>query len=146
MIIKQVSFVENRRGRLAEITGIIADAGINIRALSIAETTNFGLLRIIVDNPHEAERILREKGIAASVTRVLAVNVPDVPGGLHRLLKLLSEHNLSVEYMPCSHQPRGKHRLHGIAGGQRYARPAAFNRKRIYGPLVYKLTKHINGG
>ncbi|NLY68900.1 MAG: ACT domain-containing protein [Clostridiales bacterium] len=100
MIIKQVSiFVENRRGRLAEITGIIADAGINIRALSIAETTNFGLLRIIVDNPHEAERILREKGIAASVTRVLAVNVPDVPGGLHRLLKLLSEHNLSVEYM-----------------------------------------------
>jgi hypothetical protein len=100
MIIKQISiFVENRRGRLAEITGIIADSGINIRALSIAETSKFGLLRIIVDNPYEAERILREKGIAASITGVLAVNVPDVPGGLHKLLKLLSAHDLSVEYM-----------------------------------------------
>jgi hypothetical protein len=100
MIIKQISiFVENRRGRLAEITGIIADSGINIRALSIAETSKFGLLRIIVDNPYEAERILREKGIAASITGVLAVNVPDVPGGLHKLLMLLSEHDISVEYM-----------------------------------------------
>jgi len=100
MIIKQVSiFVENRRGRLAEITGILAESGINIRALSIADTANFGLLRIIVDSPLDAERILREKGIAASITSVVAVNVPDEPGGLHNLLKLFSAHNLSVEYM-----------------------------------------------
>ena len=100
MILKQVSvFVENRRGRLAEVTGILAESNINIRALSIAETTSYGLLRIIVDCPLEAERILREYGIAASMTNVLAVNVPDVPGGLHKLLKTLSEHNLSIEYM-----------------------------------------------
>jgi hypothetical protein len=100
MIIKQISiFVENRRGRLAEITGIIADCGINIRALSIADTTHFGLLRIIVDNPFEADRILREHNIAASITSVIAVNVPDVPGGLNKLLVLLSANELSVEYM-----------------------------------------------
>jgi ACT domain-containing protein len=100
MIIKQISiFVENRRGRLAEITGIIADSGINIRALSVADTTHFGILRIIVDNPFEAERILRENNLTASLTSVVAVNVPDSPGGLHSVLKILADSDLSVEYM-----------------------------------------------
>lgn len=100
MIIKQISiFVENRKGRLAEITGIIAENGINIRALSIADTTHFGVLRVIVDNPFETERILRENNITASITGVIAVNVSDAPGGLHKVLRLLSENDLSVEYM-----------------------------------------------
>ena len=100
MIIKQISiFVENRKGRLAEITGIIAANGINIRALSIADTTHFGVLRIIVDNPFEAERTLRENNVTASITSVIAVNVSDAPGGLQKVLQLLSDNDLSVEYM-----------------------------------------------
>lgn len=82
MFIKQLSlFVENKSGRLAEITSIIAGAGIDIRALSIADTTNFGILRIIVDKPDEAERILREAGLTVSLTNVIAIGIPDVPGG-----------------------------------------------------------------
>lgn len=80
MFIKQLSlFVENKPGRLAEITAIIAGAGIDIRALSIADTTNFGILRIIVDKPDEAERILREAGLTVSLTNVIAIGIPDVP-------------------------------------------------------------------
>ncbi len=104
MIIKQISiFVENRQGRLAEITGIIAENNINIRALSIADTTHFGVLRIIVDDPFEAEHILRENNLAVSLTSVVAVNIEDVPGGLHKLLRLLSENDLSIEYMYHAH-------------------------------------------
>ena len=82
MFIKQLSlFVENKSGRLAEITSIIAAAGIDIRALSIADTTNFGILRIIVDKPDQAEKILRDAGLTVSLTNVIAIGIPDVPGG-----------------------------------------------------------------
>jgi len=100
MIIKQISiFVENRAGRLAEITDIIAQNNINIRALSIADTTNFGILRIIVDDTNRVEKILKENGMTVSVTGVISVCVEDKPGGLAKILKTLAAENIGIEYM-----------------------------------------------
>ena len=100
MFIKQLSlFVENKSGRLAEITSIIAAAGIDIRALSIADTTNFGILRIMVDKPDQAEKILRDAGLTVSLTNVIAIGIPDVPGGFAGAMKALSDAGISVEYM-----------------------------------------------
>ena len=100
MIIKQISvFIENRSGRLAEVTSIIAEAGCSIRALSIADTTNFGILRLIVDDSEKAEKALKEKGLAVSITNVVSVKIEDKPGGLAKVLQLLSENDFTVEYM-----------------------------------------------
>lgn len=100
MFIKQLSiFIENRKGRLAEITGILAEHNVNIKALSIADTTNFGILRIIVDDPYTVEGILRNNQITVSVTTVLGLAVEDKPGGIAAVLSLLSKNDISVEYM-----------------------------------------------
>jgi hypothetical protein len=100
MIIKQISiFVENKPGRLAEITDIIAKKNINIRALSVADTTNFGILRIIVDNPLEVERVLKEAGLTVSITSVITACIGDRPGSLAELLKLLAANDIQIEYM-----------------------------------------------
>lgn len=100
MLIKQLSiFVENKAGRLAEITDIIAKAGIDIRALSIADTTNFGILRIIVDKPDEAEKVLKEAGLTVSLTNVIAIGIPDQPGGFSNAMKCLADAGMGVEYM-----------------------------------------------
>lgn len=100
MFIKQLSiFIENRKGRLAEITDIIAKHNINIKALSIADTTNFGILRIIVDDPYSVENILRNNQITVSVTTVIGLAVDDKPGGIAAALSLLSENGITVEYM-----------------------------------------------
>jgi len=100
MIIKQISiFVENKPGRLAEITEILAKNNINIQALSVADTTHFGILRIIVDNPEQVEQVLTEAGLTLSVTKVLNVCIHDKPGGLAEVLKLLSAHDIQIEYM-----------------------------------------------
>jgi hypothetical protein len=99
MIIKQISiFVENRKGRLAEITGIIAASGINIRALSIADTTDFGILRLIVGRPELAADLLKKAGFTVSVTSVVAVGIDDKPGSLHDVLEILSNAEIAVEY------------------------------------------------
>jgi ACT domain-containing protein len=100
MITKQISvFVENRPGRLAEVTEAIAKNGINIRALSIADTTHFGILRIIVENPNEVEKMLHDMGMTVSITSVLAVKLEDRPGSLAEVLKLLADENITIEYM-----------------------------------------------
>jgi len=100
MSVKQISiFLENRTGRLAEITGLLGDRGINIRALSLADTADFGILRLIVDDVEKAKSALREEGVTFGETEVLAVEVPDVPGGLARILKVLTEEQINVEYM-----------------------------------------------
>lgn len=100
MIIKQISiFVENKPGRLAEITGIIAKNNINIRALSVADTTHFGILRIIVDNPEEVERVLREAGLTVSITSVITACIHNRPGGLAEVLTLLADNDIAIEYM-----------------------------------------------
>lgn len=99
MIVKQISiFVENKPGRLAEITEIIAKNNLDIKALSIADTTNFGILRVILDDAERAEKVLKEAGLTVSITSVLAVTIDDSPGGLAGCLRLLSDNNIPVEY------------------------------------------------
>ena len=100
MNIHQISvFLENRTGQLAEITRLLADAGIDIRAISIAETADYGLARMIVDDSHKASKILLEHGDILSMTPVWAVEVPDRPGGLAEVLHILAEAHVDVEYM-----------------------------------------------
>lgn len=100
MYIKQLSvFVENKSGRLAEITSIIAKAGIDIRAISIADTTDFGILRLVVDKPAEAENALKAAGLTVSLTDVIAVAVPDRTGGFAESLTAIADENVGVEYM-----------------------------------------------
>ena len=100
MHIHQISvFLENRTGQLAEITRLLAENHIDIRALSIAETADYGLARMIVDDSHKASSILLEHGDILSMTPVYAVEVPDAPGGLANLLTTLAENQIDVEYM-----------------------------------------------
>lgn len=97
---KQISvFLENKAGRLAHVTRVLGEAGINIRALSIADTSDFGILRLIVNDPEKAYRILQEADFTVSETEVIAVQVPDSPGGLATVLEQMSEANLNIEYL-----------------------------------------------
>lgn len=100
MRINQISvFLENRSGQLAQITRALADQHINLRAISIAETSDYGLARMIVDDAHKASAILLEQGNILSMTPVWAVEVPDRPAGLSDLLAVLAKSNVDVEYM-----------------------------------------------
>ena len=100
MKITQISvFLENRKGRLAEICSMLGDARINIRALTIAETESFGVLRMVVDKPSEAVELFRKKNVTANQTEVVAVEVPDSPGGLAQVLGVLRQNDVNVEYM-----------------------------------------------
>jgi len=100
MFIKQLSvFIENKPGRLAEVSKVIAGAGIDIRALCIADTADFGILRMVVDKPGEAENTLRAAGLTVSLTNVIAVGIEDKPGGFANAAAILAEKDVSVEYM-----------------------------------------------
>ncbi len=100
MSVKQISvFLENKKGRLAEVTRTLSHEKINIRALSLADTADFGVLRIIVDNPDRSLTVLKKHGFVAQVTEVIAVEVEDRPGGLSRILEVLDQDNVNVEYM-----------------------------------------------
>lgn len=100
MRVEQIAvFLENRSGRLAEITSVIAENNINIRALSVADTADFGILRLIVDKVEEAEKVLKEKGFTVGKTTVIAVEVPDRTGGLAEVLDCVQKIGLNVEYM-----------------------------------------------
>ncbi len=100
MCVKQLNvFLENQYGRLAEVTGNLTKANIDIRALYIADTTAFGILRMIVDKPDEAINVMQEAGFAVSLTDVIAIAIPDKPGTLDRALGVLSENEISLEYL-----------------------------------------------
>ena len=100
MNIHQISvFLENRAGQLSEITAMLAEDNIDIRAISIAETTDYGLVRMIVDDCKKASDALLKHGNVLSMTPVLAVEVPDRPAGLAQLLKVFEEHHINIEYM-----------------------------------------------
>ena len=100
MIIKQLSvFLENKKGRICAAADLLAQNHINIRALSLADTSEFGILRLIVDKPEEGKKILTEAGIVVRVTDVLSLTMEDTPGGTLGVLRLLSESGISVEYM-----------------------------------------------
>jgi hypothetical protein len=99
MTVDQISvFVENKPGRLAEIATILGDAGVDMRAMSIADTSDFGILRLIVDDPKRAQDLLDSAGCVVSVTPVLAVSIADKPGSLAKVLGVLSGADISVEY------------------------------------------------
>ena len=100
MQIDQISiFIENKSGRLAEVTDLLARNGINIRALSLADTSDFGIFRLIVNDPDAAERLLKEGGFTVARNEVVAVAVPDRPGGLAGILATLRSTAINVEYM-----------------------------------------------
>jgi len=100
MIVKQLSvFLENRAGRLAEGVGVLAEAGINIRAMSVAETADFGVVRMIVGDVVKAHALLKQHAITSAETGVIAVEVPDKPGGLAELLRLVAGSGVNIEYM-----------------------------------------------
>ncbi len=97
---EQISvFLENKTGRLAEVTSILSEAGVNIRALALADTSDFGVLRLIVNDNKKAEETLKSHGLTVVKTDVVAVEVEDRPGGLHRILDILNKANINVEYM-----------------------------------------------
>ena len=100
MAIRQLSvFVENKQGSLHEITDTLAGAGINLRSMCVADTSNYGIVRIIADDPDKAKALLDKEGHAANVRLINAFAVPDQPGGLANVLRLLEGHGVNIEYM-----------------------------------------------
>jgi hypothetical protein len=100
MKVEQISiFLENKPGGLEDVTRLLKDAGINIRTLSLADTTDFGILRLILNDVEKASRVLKENGLRFSRTTVVAVEVPDRPGGLHEILAVLTKNGINVEYL-----------------------------------------------
>ncbi len=109
MAVRQISvFLENKIGRLAEITQILGNKEINIRALAIADTTEFGILRMIVDRPQKAYEALEEKGFTVSQTEVVVVEVEDKPGGLAQVMAILGKEGINVEYLYAFVAPKGR--------------------------------------
>ena len=110
MIIKQLSvFLENKRGRLAAVMRTLADHGIDVSALSLADTTDFGVLRLIVNRPEEGKRALQESGVTVNITDMVAVVMEDAPGGAAAAISLLAEHDIPIEYMyACVGRVSGK--------------------------------------
>ena len=100
MSVKQISvFLENKPGALCELTGVLAENDIDMRAFSLAETSDFGIARIIVDDVYKTTTVLRDRGFVHSVSPVLAVALADTPGGLNAILQSLSAEQINVEYM-----------------------------------------------
>lgn len=107
-MVDQVSvFLENKPGRLAELTRALGDAGINMHALMVADTTEFGVVRIICDRPEQARELLEDRGFGVSVAKVVAVEVPDRPGGLADLLEALGAAGMNIDYAYCFVKPQG---------------------------------------
>jgi len=100
MKIEQLSvFVENKFGRLANIALNLGETGINIRAMSLVDTSDFGILRLVVDDPKNARKMLRDRGFTVTLTEVLLVKIPDRPGELGKLLKIIEKNGLNIEYV-----------------------------------------------
>ena len=100
MIIKQLSvFLEDRSGRLTELTRILAENDINITALSVAETADYGIVRMVVGRPELAKESLEKANFSVQLTDVICVSMPDKPGSLHAILQILTDENINVDYM-----------------------------------------------
>jgi hypothetical protein len=107
MFTDQISiFVENMEGRLAEVTAILRNAGINIKAFSLADTTDYGVFRLIVNDTDKTENALTKEGFRVGITKVIAVEVMDEPGGLNQILDPLSQNEINVEYMYAVSKPK----------------------------------------
>ena len=101
-------FLENKSGRLAEVARVLGDNAVNMRALCVADTADFGVLRMVVDRPDDAFKVLQDNGFAASKTDVIACEVSDKPGGLADILEVLAARDINVEYMYCFVERAGK--------------------------------------
>lgn len=100
MTVKQISvFLENKPGRLAEFTDVLSQNDIDLRALSLAEAEDFGIVRIIVDDVYKTSTVLKDANYVFSITKVLAVAIPDEPGGLSKVIRVLGDNDVNVEYM-----------------------------------------------
>jgi len=100
MIMEQVSvFVENKPGAMSEITASLADAGIDLKAFTVADKSEFGVLRFLADDPQKAHALLKSNGWVASITRVVAIKMTDKPGSLAKVLKLFADNDVQVEYL-----------------------------------------------
>jgi len=100
MIIKQLSvFLEDKSGRLTELTRILAENDINITALSIADSSDYGIIRMVVGRPELAMTVLKEKGFSVHLTDVACIVVPNEPGGLYHALKILADNNINIDYI-----------------------------------------------
>ncbi len=108
MTLKQISvFLENVSGRLAEVTRTLSDGGINLRAITIADTADFGILRIVADDPEATLTLLEDHGFTARVTEVLAIEVEDKPGALARVMDIFQENGVNIEYLYASLEKNG---------------------------------------
>ena len=110
MIIRQLSaFIENRQGRLAEAMETLSENGVDISALSLADTSDYGVLRLIVSDPEKGREVLTQSGVVVRITDVVAAVLDDVPGGAARVVKLLAEQGIAIEYMyACIGRVNGK--------------------------------------
>ncbi len=143
MRVEQISvFLENKAGRLAQVTGVLAEAGVSIRALSLADTSDFGILRLITDDNDKTKTALKEQGFTVAKTDVVAAEVEDMPGGLNRILEILNKQNINVEYMYAFVQHSGDYavivfRFDDIDGAIRLLEEN--NIKVLAGETVYSL-------
>lgn len=142
-MVEQLSvFLENASGRLAEVAHVLTRNGINIRALALADMAEFGILRLIVDDPARSRQVLREGGFTVSKTDVLAVAVPDRPGGLAAILDALQGGGVDVEYMYAFVEKSGENaiiilRIEEIARGVRALEQAGV--RMLAGDEVHRL-------
>lgn len=105
-MIEQLSvFLENEKGRLAKMCRVLGDAGLNMHALVVADTAEYGVARLVCDRPHEARSALEKEHFAVSLTKVVALEIPDVPGGLASVLEMLDDAGINVEYLYCYVRP-----------------------------------------
>ena len=110
MFVEQISvFIENKNGRLSAISNVLAESGINISALSLAENEEYGMLRMVVDNPHKAKEVLKEHGVICKVSKVLCLEIEDVAGGFAKIVEKLSLNKIEIQYMyACLSRKEGK--------------------------------------
>ncbi len=143
MKVDQISvFLENKPGALAEVTRILGESGVNIRALSLADTKDFGILRLIVNDNEKAKEVLGRKGLTVRKTEVVAVEVPDRPGGLADILKILAEAEINVEYLYAFVQQSGENAIIIFRFDETDRAIAALSQKKVRileGKKVYTL-------
>jgi hypothetical protein len=98
--VQQLSvFIENKAGRVSEVTQVLGEAGINIRGFSVSDTADFGILRLVVDRPEDAAKLLKDKGFTVKETDVICILLPDVPGALASALKTVADAGVNIEYV-----------------------------------------------
>ena len=100
MLIKQLSvFIENKKGTLANLTGALVKNDLDIRAIAVFDTNEFGIVRLVVDNPDKALEVLKKEGFIAKLSRVIAIEPEDTPGSLNKIFNILSEHDINIDYI-----------------------------------------------